>query len=50
MRLRLSRETVRELSTEEMEKAAGGLLPTQYCTGYYPSINYPCLSVHICVD
>ena len=50
--LELNRETVRELTRKEMEEAAGGriLLPTQQCTGYYPSINAPCLTVRICVE
>ena len=51
-RLELNRETVRELTREEMEGAAGGriYLPTQQCTGYYPSLNAPCLTVRICVE
>jgi hypothetical protein len=50
-RLELNRETVRELTREEMGDAAGGRisLPTQYCTGYYPSINAPCITVRVCV-
>ena len=52
--LKLSTETIRELSAEEMGQVAGGvvqqsLLPTCMCTGYYPSINAPCgISVRIC--
>src|SRR2546430_6043462 len=57
-RLRLHRETVRELSGTELEQVAGagtqvsigaGCLPTQKgCTGYYPSLNAPCgLSVNV---
>jgi hypothetical protein len=53
--LRLSRETVRELTQPELQQAAGGriqsvgldcgtqsLMPTCGCTGYYPSLNAPC--------
>jgi hypothetical protein len=37
-----------------MGQVAGGvaqesLLPTCRCTGYYPSINAPCVSEFICV-
>ena len=41
----------RELSADEMGDAAGGQvnLPTQLCTGYYPSLNAPCVSVRVCV-
>ena len=51
--LELSTETLRELSAEEMGQVAGGgaqesLLPTCRCTGYYPSIFDPCISVRIC--
>lgn len=51
-RLELHRETVRELTREEIEGAAGGriALPTQVCTGYYPSLNAPCVTVRICVE
>ncbi|MFN2464163.1 MAG: class I lanthipeptide [Candidatus Dormibacteria bacterium] len=49
-KLSLNRETVRELTREELRQAAGGViaLPTQMCTGYYPSINYPCVSYKVC--
>ena len=47
-KLAINRETVRELTGDDLKEAAGGL-PTQFCTGYYPSINYPCVSVRICV-
>jgi len=52
--LRLTRETIRELSTPEMQQVAGGvpatlaqgcldsLTPSCGCTGYYPSLNAPC--------
>jgi hypothetical protein len=52
--LKLSRETIRELSSPELQHAAGGavrtleqgcldsLSPTCGCTGYYPSLNAPC--------
>ena len=38
--------------TGPLEEAVGGriYLPTQQCTGYYPSINAPCLTVRICVE
>ena len=54
-KLQLSTETIRELSAEEMGEVAGGgaqqsLLPTCACTGYYPSINYPCVSGKICAS
>ena len=53
-KLELSTETIRELTAEEMGQVAGGvaqesLLPTCRCTGYYPSINAPCVSERICV-
>jgi hypothetical protein len=53
--LRLNRETVRDLTTPELQQAAGGRIqsvgvdcvaslvpPSCGCTGYYPSINAPC--------
>ncbi len=53
VKLKLNRETVRELDQGEMAQAAGGnvgtLLPTQCrCTGYYPSLNAPCGSALVC--
>jgi hypothetical protein len=61
VRLRLNRETVRELNSEELGLVVGAKpqtialdcfsgLPTQCgCTGVYPSINQPCLrSADIC--
>ena len=53
-KLQLSTETIRELSAEEMGKVAGGaaqesLVPTCRCTGYYPSLNAPCISYRVCV-
>ena len=47
-KLELSTETIRELSAEEMGQVVGGAT-TQGLTGYYPSINAPCISVRICV-
>jgi hypothetical protein len=56
-RLALTRETVRDLSSPELGRAAGGRINTLYadcinlnhtlipscdCTGYYPSLNAPC--------
>ena len=55
-RLELSTETLRELSADEMGRVAGGaadaqsLIPTCVCTGYYPSINAPCLTVQACIQ
>ena len=52
--LKLTRETVRELSQPELERVAGGALtqqslitcptwtPSCNCTGFYPSLNAPC--------
>jgi hypothetical protein len=58
-KLSLNRETVRELSSDELGQVAGarvpiqspgwGCLPSQAgCTGYYPSYNAPCESRIIC--
>ena len=44
-KLELSTETIRELSAEEMGQVAGG---NAQLTGYYPTINYPCITVKIC--
>ena len=44
-KLELSTETIRELSAEELDKVAGG---AGQLTGYYPTINYPCVSVKVC--
>jgi hypothetical protein len=56
-RLDLSTETIRELTGDELREVAGGaagattncltgqwtdLIPTNNCTGYYPSLNAPC--------
>lgn len=43
-RLVLAREPVTELTTDELAHVAGGQvpLPTQVCSGYYPSLNRPC--------
>ena len=56
-KLELSTETIRELTGDELREAAGGvqpptlecftgqwtdLVPTNNCTGYYPSLNAPC--------
>ena len=55
-KLELSTETLRELTGEELGRVAGGagetyvcltgqwedLIPTNNCTGYYPSINARC--------
>ena len=45
-KLELSTETIRELSSEEMQKVAGGakpdldsLVPTCGCTGMWPTFN-----------
>ncbi|HEV7679453.1 MAG TPA: hypothetical protein VGQ42_12875 [Candidatus Dormibacteraeota bacterium] len=51
----MNRETVRDLTTPELQQAAGGRIqsvgvdcvaslvpPSCGCTGYYPSINAPC--------
>lgn len=51
--LKLTRETVRELSQPELQRVAGGVAqaslitcptwtPSCNCTGYYPSLNAPC--------
>ena len=45
-KLELSTETIRELSAEEMGQVAGGNVGQ--LTGYYPSINYPCITVKVC--
>jgi natural product precursor len=55
-KLELSTETIRELTADEMREVAGGaaaqqsILPTCQCTGYYPSINAPCVSRVVCTD
>lgn len=43
-RLTLRSEQLTELTTDELHAVAGGrpVLPTDYCTGWYPSINSPC--------
>ena len=57
-KLELSTETIRELTGDELGQVAGGaapatldtcftgtwtdLIPTNICTGYYPSINARC--------
>ncbi|HEX8002027.1 MAG TPA: hypothetical protein VF519_04965 [Mycobacteriales bacterium] len=44
-RLVLAREHLAELTTDELAGVAAAQqvpLPTQVCTGYYPSINAPC--------
>lgn len=53
-RLTLKSEQLTELSTDELGSVVGAqaltnnqgicasLMPTQCCTGYYPSINAPC--------
>jgi hypothetical protein len=53
-KLKVNRETLRELTAPDLRRAAGGALPTQQqgclgsvtpsqcCTGYYPSLNAPC--------
>lgn len=53
-RLTLRKETLSELTTEELAKLAGGqdtktLIPTNRCTGYYPSINAPCPTFRECI-
>ncbi|HEV3230730.1 MAG TPA: hypothetical protein VG245_00605 [Candidatus Dormibacteraeota bacterium] len=40
-RLNLNRETVRELGERGLTVAAGGL-PTQVCTGMYPTLDIRC--------
>jgi natural product precursor len=54
-KLELSTETIRELTADEMTQVAGGaaqesILPTCRCTGYYPSINAPCVSRVVCTN
>jgi hypothetical protein len=44
-RLQLNRETVRELSEQELETVAGATV--RNCTGYYPSLNAPCVSIRV---
>jgi hypothetical protein len=53
-RLTLRKETLSELSTEQLAAIAAGqdaktLLPTCQCTGYYPTINAPCQTVQVCI-
>ena len=47
-KLELSIETIRELTKEEMTQVAAGAQANAY-TGYYPTINYPCISNKVCV-
>ncbi len=55
-KLELSTETIRELTAAELGRVAGGgadqqsLIPTCMCTGYYPSINAPCVTVQACIE
>jgi hypothetical protein len=49
-KLELSTETIRELSAEELREVAGGAEVAVTLTGYYPSINYPCVSRFVCTD
>ena len=53
-RLTLRSERLVALTTDELHAVAGGqeisryctqLIPTNYCTGYYPTINYDCVSL-----
>ncbi|HEX8002032.1 MAG TPA: hypothetical protein VF519_04990 [Mycobacteriales bacterium] len=50
-RLTLKREALAELTTPELAAVAGAYrpLPTQDCTGYYPSLNAPC-SLRECIE
>ena len=46
-KLTLRRESLTELSDTELGSVVGGqvtliCVPTQQCTGYYPSLNAPC--------
>ncbi|HEX8002028.1 MAG TPA: hypothetical protein VF519_04970 [Mycobacteriales bacterium] len=44
-RLALRAEHLTDLTTDELANVAAGqqvTLPTQRCTGYYPSLNAPC--------
>ena len=45
--LELSTETIRELSAAELDKVAGGVAPAGL-TGYYPTVNYPCITDKVC--
>lgn len=48
-RLALKREHLSELTPTDLVSVAGGTT-TDLFTGYYPSINAPCLSERVCVE